>query len=206
MNRTELLTARATKYTEAAADAFEAGFASEAARKRALDAVNTAYDALREGAHDATIAAAPTEDQAARVAHFDANDFPFGLHQVRDRHLAIFAKWGNAQAVRSLIDLRAAIKAAAVAPAPMKDAAAEKVEAVRKSIIDIMETRKAQFIEAVEIGRLFNGLPVTVNAHYVHGHKGARFVRHFFYLRGRLTPLNIIMAAAQTLKDEKAGA
>lgn len=189
--------------------AFEAGFASKAAQKRALDDLNRAYDAIRTAAHDAQISYAngnPALNNHGenRNRFFNDNDLPFDLHQVRDRHVEIIAKWGNeAQTVRDLIALRAAIKAAPIAPAPVKPEAEAKAEAVRKSIVEIMEARKAQFVEALEIGRMFGGLPVSVNAHWVHGHKGAVFVRHFFYLRGKLTPLNLIIAAADQLEREK---
>lgn len=196
--------------------AFEAGFLSMAAKKRALDELNRAYETIRDAAHGAQIAAAPyqhsavvlTEEQyAERGAFFRANDLPFDLHQVRDRHIEIIAKWdGDAQTVRDLIDLRAAIKDAEIAPAPAKPEAEQKAEAVRKSIIEEMEARKAQFVEGLEIARLFNGLPVSVNAHWVHGHKGAVFLRHFFYMRGKLTPLNMILAIAEAHEAEKKAA
>jgi membrane-associated HD superfamily phosphohydrolase len=69
-----------------------------------------------------------------------------------------------------------------------------------------MEGRKAQFVEGLEIARMFNGLPVSVNAHWVHGHKGTNFIRYFFYLAGELTPLNMIMAIAQAHEAEKEAA
>ena len=43
--------------------------------------------------------------------------------------------------------------------------------------------------------RRFGGLLVSVNAHMVvTNDKGMTFVRHFFYLSGKLTPLNGIGA------------
>lgn len=197
---------------DAAQAAFEAGFASKAAQKRALDDLNRAYDRARDAARDVIIShanATPGLDTNgdARIEFFNANDLPFDLHQVRDRHVEIIAKWSDfAPVVRELIALRAAIKAAEIAPAPAKPEIEVRAEAVRRSVVEEIERRKAQYVEALEIGRLFNGLPVSVNAHLVHGHKGAVFVRHFFYLRGKLTPLNIILAAADTLEAEKAPA
>jgi hypothetical protein len=102
-----------------------------------------------------------------------------------------------------MIALRQAIKDAEILPVPAKPESEARAEVVRKSVVDMMEARKAQYVHALELGRLFGGLPVSVNAHWVHGHKGARFVRHFFYLYGRLTPLNLIIAAAEQLEREK---
>ena len=195
-----------------AQDAFEAGFLSMAAKKRALDQLNRAYHAIQNAVSDAVRAHAFAEipgtdegDYAARSKIFRANDLPFDLHQVRDRHIAIIAKWTDyAQIVRDLIALRAAIKDAEIAPAPAKPEAEQRAEQVRKSVIDEMERRKAQFVEGLDIARHFGGLPVSVNAHWVHGHKGAVFLRHFFYLRGKLTPLNTIVAIAEAYEREQA--
>ena len=184
--------------------AFEAGFSSKAAQKRALDYLNRAYSTVRESAHLEQIKAAPSfDDQAARAAHFAANDLPFDLHQVRDRHVDILIAWGAPLVeVRAMIDLRAAIKSAEIA-APVVNERKEKVETVRRTIVEEMQRRQAQYVEALDIARLFENLPVSVNAHWVHGHKGAIFLRHFFYLAGRLTPLNTIIAAAEQAQRER---
>lgn len=186
--------------------AFEAGFSSKAAQKRALDDLNRAYSSIRDAAHLEQIKAAPSfDDREARAAHFAANDMPFDLHQVRDRHVDILVAWGaSVVEVRGMIDLRAAIKGAEIA-APVVDERKEKVETVRRTIVEEMQRRQAQYVEALDIARLFENLPVSVNAHWVHGHKGAVFLRHFFYLAGRLTPLNTIIAAAEQAQREREG-
>lgn len=193
-------------------NAFEAGFASKAAQKEALTNLNRAYEMIRDEACGAIrkyafaeIPGAEEADYVARNEIFRYNDLPYNLHQVRDHHIEIIEKWaGLGQIVREMIALREAIKEAEIAPAPVKPEIEQKAEAVRKVVIDEIEKRKAQFIEGLEIARLFNGLPVSVNAHLVRGHKGALFVRHFFYLRGKLTPLNMIIAIAEAHEAEKA--
>lgn len=207
--------------------AFEAGFLSNAARKRAQEELSRAYNSIREKAFDAvrdhafaTIPGAEQADYTARNEIFRANDLPFDLHQVRDRHVEIVAKWSDDAAILpEMIALRAAIKAAEIAPAPAKPEIEVKAEIVRRSIVEEMERRKALFVEGMEIGRIFAqlyprkdkdgnalgpsaSLPVTVNAHWVHGHKGAVFTRNFFYLAGKLTPLNTIIAIADQLERE----
>jgi len=204
----------------AAAAAFESGFLSMAAKKRALDDLNRAYDEIRRGAHDRQITAANNNpgmnnDGENRMAFFAKHDLPFDLHQVRDRHIEIIGLWSDdANLVRELIALRAAIKEAAIAPAPAKPEIEVRAETVRRTIVEEMARRKSLFVEGLDLGRLWNemfpgkdgeiSLPVSVNAHWVHGHKGAHFVRHFFYLRGKLTPLNTILAIAEQLEREKA--
>lgn len=202
-----------------ASAAFEAGFASEAARKRALGEINYAYDKAKDEVMKAILAARSPETEEEN--HKDYWSIPMYVHHVRPAHLATAAKYGNAFAiVPDMIALRDAIKAAEIAPLPVKPEAEVKAAAVRKSIVDEMERRKAMFVEGLDLGRVFAelyprknkageivpsaSLPVSVNAHWVRGHKGTDFVRHFFYLNGKLTPLNTIMAIAQTL-DAEAG-
>jgi len=198
---------------EKAQMAFETGFASKAARDRALQELNRAYEAVRYQAHDNQIDHAndperPTSLQGeARARFFQENDLPFDLHQVRDRHVVLIERWAGADRallVRDMIALRQSIREAPLAPPKPVDEQKERVETIRRSILEEMERRHAQFVEGLELGRQLGGLPVTVNAHIVHGHKGAVFPRYFFYLNGKLTPLNTIVAIAQTLEDEKA--
>jgi hypothetical protein len=188
----------------AAQDAFDAGFQSKAAQKRALDELNRAYFSIRDAAHTEQIKGAPSfDDQAARRAHFNANEMPFDLHHVRDLHIEIIAAWGgNPVLVRDMIALRLAIKAAEIAPPPVNENKV-RVETVRKSIVEEMERRHAQYVEGLDMARHFGGLHVSVNAHWVYGHKGAVFLRRFFYLAGRLTPLNTIVCIAEQLEREK---
>lgn len=202
--------------------AFEAGFLSMAAKKRAQDELNRAYETIREAAIDGVRAfarnEAPGTDEAAyaiRNGIFRANDLPFDLHQVRDAHIVTIRKWRGDEAgmIRDMIALRAAIKDAPLSPAPAKPEIEVKAEQVRRTIMEEMERRKALYIDGLDITRTLNeifpradgkiALPVSVNAHWVHGHKGARFIRHFFYLHGKLTPLNTIIAIAETLEREQ---
>jgi hypothetical protein len=206
---TEYKAARIQALITEAQAAFEAGFPSEAARKRAMSNLSTAYGYQRDIAHDACINHANEHklDGQARVDHFNAFDLPFDLHQFRDRHFTCLAFWGDdaaAQLVADLIELRAAMKAAPVGIAKAAPTALEAKEAqVRETVAEFMARRKADYLHALDIGHLFGGrLPVSVNAHTVWGHKGAVFTRHFYYLAGKFTALNVIMAAAQTLEDE----
>jgi hypothetical protein len=211
--------ARAARYIESAQTAFEAGFRSKAAQKDAIDSLNRAYDIVRDFSHGLIIDGAPyhgvdwsaltPDEQDARHderhAYFDAREQPFGLHQVRDRHLPVFAQYGDcAWVVQQLIDLRAAVKAAPVTP-PQKDAEVAAVEAAQKSVLDLIKTRQAQYENAVALGELFGGLPVTMNWHYVQNQYNTIFPRCFFYLDGKLTPLNVLVAASQELERRKAG-
>lgn len=207
---TEYRAARITKLITEAQAAFDAGFLSEAARKRAIANLSTAYQMQRDNAHDACIDAAngaqPLEGQA-RVDHFNAFDLPFDLHAFRPKHFPTLVRWAGqneAELVSDLLAMREAMKAAPVGIAKAAPSALEAKEAqVRETVREFMDRRHADYLHALDIGHLFGGkLPVSVNAHTVWGHKGAVFTRHFYYLAGKFTALNVIMAAAQTLEDE----
>lgn len=212
-----LVAARLAKIDQrisAAIEAFDHGFYAKAHQKEALDQLNRAYEALRDDSHsrqvDTISARLPnsqtTEEWNEWRAFYAANDLPFDLHNVRDRHLPILEQFGGyAQRVQELRDLRNAIKAAPILPV-VKDETKAKVEKVRETLIELMERRKAQVLEAVEIGHVFGGLPVTVNAHWVTHEKGTVYLRHFFYLDGKLTALVVILAAAQKLEEERKAA
>lgn len=206
---------------ETAQALYEAGFTSKAGQKRALDELNYAYSGLREALMTVILAARSPETETQN--HADYWGVASDLHQVRDRHFEIAGRY-NAPGfaiVRDMIALRLAIKAADIAPPPARPELEVKAEVVRRSIVEEMERRKAMFIEGLDLGRVFAelfprknkagetipsaSLPVSVNSHWVHGHKGTNFTRNFFYLNGKLTPLQTIMAIAQTL-DQEVGA
>jgi hypothetical protein len=183
---------------------FEKGFLSEAARKRALDNLNRGYASIHDELMSAILAARTPETE--KQNHADYWDIPSDLHHVRDRHFEVAARYSpNFAVVRDLIFLRAAIKGAEISQPPVKPEIELRAEAVRRSVVEELERRRAQFVEGLAVARLFGGLPVSVSAHIVHGHKGAVFVRHFFYLRGKLTPLNTILAVADAFEREGGG-
>ena len=126
----------------------------------------------------------------------NAHELPHTLHLVKDIHFERVAGIPAFAPVRDLIALRAAINAAEIIPVE-RSPQAEKVEAVHQSE---MERRKTQHVGGLDMADRLGGLPVTVNAHMVTNDKGKTFVRHFFYLSGKLTPLNTIIAIAEQLE------
>ena len=201
MNKFDTYIARAT-------EKFEAGFTSKAAQKDALDYLNRAFAMLTDGARGDILTAAaakfPTaaSEEAANMnrcafvnslGYWDMPDYP---HLLRDKHQAFLAgRWDDACMIR---DLRNAIKAAPVVKAERKTD--EREVAIQKSIRDIMAMRRSQFERGLQVAELFGGLPVSVNVHQVTNEHGTTFLRAFYYLRGELTPLNIILCIAQELE------
>lgn len=206
------MTNRFAFYFDAAQDAFNAGFASKAAQQRCLSDLNRAYEQLRNALHSAVCNAAPAlsdnanptqEEWDARVAHFNANEVPFDLHQVRDRHVALFAQWtANDALVRDLINLRAEAKAAAIQPVAKVNIVTETEKKVRETLKEMIERKTAQFHEGVRLVEIFGRLPVSVTPHWVVNDKGTGFIRCFYYLNGKLTALNVILAVLEATADE----
>jgi hypothetical protein len=139
-------------------------FAAKAHQKEALDYLNRAYSLVREQNNSGN-------------TYENCWDIPFDLHQIRDRHFAMF-KEEHHVALRELVSLRAILKfIEVVKPAPKNDAVERKAAEVTKEVKNLLEMRTAQYNRAIDLGRL--------------------------YLNGKMTPLNIIMAAAGQLEREK---
>lgn len=190
-------------YIDAATAAFNVGFSSKAGQKAALADLNRAYSMLRDAAHKAQIDAAPmpiNDDYQTRMAFFAENEMPFELHQVRERHLPIFEKWTqNSAVVASLRELRETIKGAEITP-PVKAEPSKYEVKARETLMDLITRRKSQYLEAIHLGEVFGGLPVSANTHMVTNEHGTTFLRTFYYLNDKLTPLNLIIAAAEELE------
>ena len=199
---------RADRYIADATDLLEAGFRTKADR-RALVAVGRAYGLIRDITHERVIEIAreaisgwnggSDKNWQAYVGVLNAHELPHTLNQVKDIHFERVAGIPAFAPVRDLIALRAAINVAEIIPVE-RHPHAEKAEAVHRSIIEEMERRKTQHVDGLDMADRLGGLPVRVNAHMVTNDKGRTFVRHFFYLSGKLTPLNTIIAIAEQLE------
>ena len=128
---------------------------------------------------------------------------PFDLHQIRDKHTHLFDEVHHAN-LNELVTLRVLLKLIPVVkPEPKSDRITAKQAEVTATVVDMIKRRTAQYYEAVELGRLFGGLNVSVTPHLVTNEFNTTFTRCFYYLNGKFTPLSVIMAAADTLAREK---
>jgi hypothetical protein len=194
-------TNRAAIYADRASLALDMGFKSEAARKTALDHVSTAWRSVRDIAQH-TMLAAPgyADDPAARERYFA---FPMDLHHWRPKHDAAYPD--AAEAVAPLLSLRAAIKAAPVEPKPIReDHPLLKLarSAAGIDLIALRDRRVKQYQDALDLGRRFKGLPVSVNRVWCSNYGGTVWVRLDWYLRGERTPFGTIAAAYDALVRE----
>lgn len=191
-------TARYDRYLTEATDLFNEGFSSKAAQRRALDSLNRAYDLQKGAIHDILLAETDRGE--------GWNDLYWGvpdLHNWKPRHSEQFKTFApQVAAIEQLVELRNEVKAAEITP-PAKSEAKVIEERVIKSVRDLLETRRAQFLEGCRLAEVFGKLPVSVNAHYVTNAHGTTFIRCFYYMAGRLTPLNTIICVLQTMKDKE---
>jgi hypothetical protein len=169
-------------------------FAAKSHQKEALGELNSGYQMLRENNFQFSIDSLSREDYFA---------IPFDLHQIRDKHFRLFDEAHHAD-LTDLITFRVLLKELEVVkPAPKSDRITAKHAEVTETVVDLIERRMAQYHEAVELGRLFGGLPVSVTPHQVTNGYNTTFTRCFYYLAGKFTPLSVIMAAADKLAREK---
>lgn len=170
-------------------------FAAKSHQKEALGYLNRAYETIREN-----------NREYVYTSGFSIWDIPFDLHQIRTKHLHLFSE-DQGHDLDKLVELRALLKELPVVkPAPKNDRVTSKQNEVTEVVVDLIKRRMAQYHEAVELGRLFGGLPVSVTPHQVTNEYNTTFTRCFYYLAGKFTPLSVIMAAADKLAREKENA
>jgi hypothetical protein len=59
-----------------------------------------------------------------------------------------------------------------------------------------------EYNRGLRLAEVFKYLPISVTPHWVF-RDGGRFIRYFYFMAGKLTALNTILAVMQTLEDEK---
>jgi hypothetical protein len=184
----------------AAAEAFDRGFSSEAARKSALAQINRAWEMNAETIREDLLRVDhAARDDAWRAHYWSFPDYP---HQWTAKAATMFAGW-PAQAAKAaeLAELRAAVKAAPIERlAPVE--AHPRAAAAQRAMSDELARIRANVTHAVELGRIFEGLPVSASGHYCQNAGGTAWIRVDYYLAGRRTALGVILAAADRLERE----
>lgn len=187
------------------------GFSSKAGQKDALRYVNDAYDMAKDQLSKACLAARDADFQmtdAVKAVYWDVPSYP---HQFKAKHGDLIrAAFGDRfhaliATVEGLVELRDTIKGATIVP-PMKDEAKAEAARIVESIRDRMDRLNVRYLEAIDLTTVFEDgfvmKGLSANSHYVTNEHGTTFLRTFFYLNGRLTPLNLILAAAQEARRQ----
>jgi hypothetical protein len=195
-------------YTTAALEALNNGFSSKAGQQSALADVNRAYELAHKELQNAVLSVAERHEADGSmkpVYHAVYWGIPSYPHQFKAKHAeAVRVAFGRAyddtlQTIADLVELRATIKDAPV-NAPVRAEPSPYAVRAQEAIADLMARRREQYARALYLGEVFGGLPVSANSHWVINEHGTRFIRTFYYLAGRLTPLNLIIAAAEELE------
>jgi len=169
-------------------------FAAKAHKKEAMGILNAAYSLILRG---------NVEFSLDNLSREDCWLIPFDLHQIREKHMRLFDASLHAE-IKTLLALRSEFKEVEIVkPAPKNDRVEAKHKEVSKTVHQMIQDHVAKYHEAVELGRLFGGLPVSVTPHLVTNEFNTTFTRCFYYLNGKMTPLSVIMAAAEKLAAEK---
>lgn len=197
------------EYLTRAQTAFDAGFKSEAARKLALNELTRAFEyGVRKPIH-AKLLAIPHHKRGEgwNELYYGAPDYPHAwTAKVADRYI------DHPEArdfAAECVELRNAIKAATIAPRPPVEDH-PLLTKVRKTFMDEMKARRANFDNIIDISRAIagkrgeplKGLPVSVRGHYCQNYGGTTWVRLDWYLRGERTAFSVIAAAYDQLVRE----
>jgi hypothetical protein len=183
----------AQTYSDSALDALNAGFVSKAGQNDAIADLRRAYEI-----HCEVIASGLLADRS--IAGW--NDLYYGkpdLHNWKPRHSAAYALWADQVAeIEKLVELRTAIKAAPVNAPARKEPSPYEVKA-RETLMDLCKRRNSQYLRAIDLAAVFNGLPVSANTHSCVADTGTPYLRTFYYLAGEFTALSVIIAAADEI-------
>ena len=172
-------------------------FAAKSHQKEALSYLNSGYEVIRADNQTWQLS------EETRATDDDFWAVPFDLHQIREKHFRLFNEAHHAD-LTDLVTFRVLLKELEVVkPAPKSDRITAKQAEVTATVVDLIDRRMAQYHEAVDLGRLFGGLSVSVTPHVVTNEFNTTFTRCFYFLEGKFTPLSVIMAALDTLKREE---
>lgn len=191
-------------YSDRALAALNAGFVSKAAKQDAIGNLNRAFDMLTATIRDGLLNAAPTREERDQPEWSALYYGLPALHNWKPKHSEMFASFVEEVAeIQGLVEQRDVIKAAPVNAPIRKEPSPYEVKA-RETLMDLIERRQTQYLRAIDLAAIFNGLPVSANTHYCVADTGTPYLRTFYFLAGEFTPLSVILAAADELKRREA--
>jgi hypothetical protein len=188
-----------------AIDLFNKGFQTKADQKRCLDLINRSYSDVRDEITSEILVLRNTNRLSEPVANFLYWLLPYDVHQFRPKHSQelkfLFEK--EIQLIEYLVELRNTVKSAQIVKIASESVEQkEKVEKIEKTLKEIFEHNMNEYNRGLELSKLFKYLPITVTPHWVF-RDGIQFIRYFYFMAGKLTALNTILAVMQTIEDEK---
>lgn len=185
-------------------DLFNGGFTSQAQKKEVNNLLLAAYDfvidELRQTIKEDTLSRAGASDEPITMPELYFS-IP-RLQHWKEKHNQMFALYPvYVEKIAQLVSLRSATKLAPVTPieTKMDNSYHKESEKIQEAVSSLLSKKNKQYIEGVQLAEMFNGLSVSVKAHRVSNARGTEFTRHFYYLEGKLTALNLIVAIAYNL-------
>lgn len=185
-------------------DLFNGGFTSQTQKKEVNNLLLAAYDfvidELRQTIKEDTLSRAGASDEPITMPELYFS-IP-RLQHWKEKHSQMFALYPvYVEKIAQLVSLRSATKLAPVTPieTKMDNSYHKESEKIQEAVSSLLSKKNKQYIEGVQLAEMFNGLSVSVKAHRVSNARGTEFTRHFYYLEGKLTALNLIVAIAYNL-------
>lgn len=185
-------------YVNQANEKFEAGFTTMAAQKQALQDLGRAYEILTQEIQDLYLSIPRAErTEAQDNVYWGLANY---LNNWKPKHTSLVlnvfpqAEIFTSQ-IETLAELRETIKSAEIVK--VERIANPKIATVTKTIHDMVALRKEQFQTGMKLCEVFGNLPVSINWHYVTNQHGTSFIRVFYFMANKLTPLNMILAVLE---------
>lgn len=172
-------------------------FKTKAEKKRALDVISHKFyknaDKFKLFILESRIA---NEDDALKELYFNVPIYP---HQWTEKKRGMFSEYVTFCISSDILKRRYdKVKNTEIG---VSETVSKEVQ-IKSDIYAIIQKRRESFVRGLDLADKFNGLQVHVNAHMVYCQNREPYVRHFFYLFGKLTALNTIIAVAEEHKNK----
>lgn len=205
------------KRMDLALELFNSGFTTKAAQKRALDEVSRAYDAATSAIRQSIIESYKgLEDNRTTESTNLYYDIPNSLAHWKEQFSVRtneFAEKTDTSAeikdlvaeIERMVKMRSAIKIASIEKIAKEDQPQAEIKArVYETLMQMNDRALANHSKGLQLMEFFGGhLPVTADVHNVYMQNGTSYIRTFFFMNGKLTSLNTIIAVYQTYKDQQ---
>lgn len=202
-----------SNYVDKSLNMYNAGFTTKAAQKQALDYLSRAYEKIRDN-----IGYKILDIRNAKFNIFEEIDpecnrltdlyylLPYNLCHYRtikhgEQLIDMFPEM--VAQMEYLFELYTTIKSADIHKVAPKICNQEEVIRIEKTLSEIFAASKESFDRTMRLAELFKGVPVSVTPHMVWMNNGTRYVRYFYYVAGKMTALNTIIAAMETYEREQ---
>ena len=195
--------AKIQQYVEEAQNAFNSGFSSKSSKSKVNSNLNRAYGWVVESIQNKVLEVSKEERTEEQDSVYW--DLPPTLSNWKEKHtklvMSVFPEEvQNVKMIEEMKELFTAIKNIEVVK--VEKVVNEKEVEVQKTVKEIIESMNQSYVDGLELSKLFGGLSVYANVHLVTNQHGTTFTRAFYYLHGKLTPLNVIITISEQMGSD----